>query len=283
MPFLRKNLNQRIKRRTDDRMTTRKKSSNQNELRISRARVADMMEEEYSDDILPFWKLLLTILLGCILLFPCAAITKMTVSQIIANDILWNLRGNELALFFSLGGVLTIALLCIPLTRHLLLPVYVFGHEFTHAIFVWFCYGKVSAFNASADGGYIIANRANILVSLSPYIFPFWTIVFALIYSIGSVFTDLTPALPYFFLLYGASWLFNLFWTIWMIPLGQSDLSANGTFFSLTLIYLANFYGLSLLIEFMKITPSFSTWLFDLMNVHSELFENLTSYLAPLF
>ncbi len=264
-------------------MAVKRRSLKQNELRMSRARVVEITdEEEYQEDMLPFWKLLLTIVLGCMLLFPCAAVTKMVVSQVVANDILWNLRGNELALFFALGGIMTLGLLCIRFTRHILLPLYVFGHELTHAIFVFFCYGKVSAFNASADGGYIIANRANILVSLSPYIFPFWTIAFALIYGITSIFTNLTPVLPYFFLLYGASWCFNLFWTVWMIPLGQSDLSSNGTFFSLTLIYLANFYGLSLLIEFTKITPSFSTWFFELMNMHSQLFENLISYIAPI-
>ena len=38
----------------------------------------------------------------------------------------------------------------------------------------------------------------------------------------------------------GATWSFHLAWTLWMIPRDQPDLKDNGTFLSLTLIYLGN-------------------------------------------
>ena len=40
--------------------------------------------------------------------------------------------------------------------------------------------------------------------------------------------------------LVGVTWAFHLTFTCWMIPKSQSDLSDNGTFFSLVIIYLTN-------------------------------------------
>jgi len=40
--------------------------------------------------------------------------------------------------------------------------------------------------------------------------------------------------------LLGVTWTFHMVWTLWMIPRDQPDLKENGTFLSLTVIYLAN-------------------------------------------
>lgn len=277
MSFHQKKSNKRVKRKASQRKPNKKRLSAQNKLRVAQAH--DYEEEEVADEKLPLWKLCITLLLGTLLVFPCIAITRVILLQITSNDIVWQLRGNPLAAFFALGVAATFFLLLIPPIRSLLLSLYVYGHELTHLVFVYICYGNVSAFKASANGGYIIANRANILVSLSPYIFPFWTISLALIYGITNLFVNLNVATPYFFLLFGASWAFNIFWTAWMIPLGQSDLTSNGTFFSITLIYLANTLVLSILLEYTKISPSIFDWLYTLMNTHSELFHSLLSLL----
>jgi len=274
-----RNRNKKVTRKAPDRMAHHRKPRSLNKLHVSQTHDDDFEEEEYDELTLPVWMFLLTLFLGFILLFPCVTITKMVVGQFTSNDLVWQLRGNTLASFFAIGVITTVALLFLRPIRQLLLPLYVLGHEATHAIFVYIFYGSVSKFNARADGGYIIANRANILVSLSPYILPFWTLILVTIYAICSVFFNLSSITPYFFFLFGASWIFNLFWTIWMIPLGQSDLSSNGTFFSLTLIYLTNAYILSILLEFTKISPSLSEWLFNLLNIHSDLFHSLTSLL----
>ena len=53
---------------------------------------------------------------------------------------------------------------------------------------------------------------------------------------------------PYGRLLYalvGVTWAFHLTFTCWMIPKNQSDLSDNGTIFSLVVIYLMNLLLLS--------------------------------------
>ena len=56
---------------------------------------------------------------------------------------------------------------------------------------------------------------------------------------------------PYGRLLYaviGATWAFHFTFTCWMIPKNQTDLSEQGTFFSLIVIYLMNFLLLSVML-----------------------------------
>ena len=76
--------------------------------------------------------------------------------------------------FFSLGVVLwLIAFFGLP--RPLL--VYVFGHELTHAVWVWLMGGRVSQFRVSRDGGHIITDRNNFWIALAPYFFPLYSII----------------------------------------------------------------------------------------------------------
>ena len=56
---------------------------------------------------------------------------------------------------------------------------------------------------------------------------------------------------PYGRLLYaliGATWAFHFTFTCWMIPKNQTDLSDQGTFFSLVVIYLMNLVLLSVML-----------------------------------
>jgi hypothetical protein len=129
------------------------------------------------------------------------------------------------------------------------LRAYVFGHELTHAIWVWLWGGKVSGFEVSRDGGYILTDTHNFWIALAPYFYPLYSLVLIVLYGAASLCynvastTDtlllMTP-LQWLFLLLGASWAFHLSFTIWMIPKGQSDLTYHGTFFSLVVIYLMN-------------------------------------------
>jgi hypothetical protein len=130
------------------------------------------------------------------------------------------------------------------------LRLYVFGHELTHAIWVWAWQGRVLKFKGwSRDGGYIMTDTHNFWIALAPYFYPIYSFAVVIAYAAASVFynvadaTDtlllLTP-LRWFFLLLGATWAFHLSFTLWMIPKGQTDLTYHGTFFSLVVIYLMN-------------------------------------------
>jgi len=256
----------------------KRKQNVRHEYRSHRVSVLSEYEEEYDEEGLPWWKVALTVCLGILLLIPCVAVSQLVGQQFSEIEFLSTLQENRQALFFVIGMAVTFVALLVPLIRQLLLAVYVYGHEATHSLFVFMCYGKVTDFNASPDGGYVIANRGNILVALSPYILPFWTLVVVCVFGVLSLFFDQTRLLPYWFMLFGSTWIFNLFWTGWMIPLGQSDLSSNGTFFSLTLIYLTNVLGLSILLEYTTQNPSLVTWFFEGVNLHIDLVMRILQF-----
>jgi hypothetical protein len=152
--------------------------------------------------------------------------------------------------FFALGVVLWLVTF-FGLPRPVV--VYVFGHEATHALWVWASGGKVSGFRVGRDGGYVISDRVNIGISLAPYFFPIYSLgvfalwgVLALLGLDGWRFqwmafgVETWPFRWLLFALVGATWAFHLSFTCWMIPKDQPDLRLHGTFFSLVVIYLAN-------------------------------------------
>ena len=102
--------------------------------------------------------------------------------------------------------------------------------------------GRVTDFHVSADGGYITTNKSNLLIALSPYFVPFWSLVAALAYAVARVAMDHPPRELdlAFYGAVGVTWTFHMAWTLWMIPRDQPDLRENGTFLSLVIIYLAN-------------------------------------------
>lgn len=120
--------------------------------------------------------------------------------------------------------------------------LYVAGHELTHAIFVLLCRGKVTKVHISAEGGHILTNRNNFLISLSPYFFPFYTAaaiaVWALLQWVFREQGGLNPIWLYGTI--GFTWMFHLTFTIWMIRREQPDLDQNGRLFSFAVIFLFN-------------------------------------------
>jgi len=149
--------------------------------------------------------------------------------------------------FFSLG-VLFWLVVFFGLPRPT--RVYVFGHELTHAIWVWLMGGRVHHFEVSRDGGYILADRTNTWIALAPYFFPIYSVLAILIYGACGLFYDVsaTPWLECLYAAIGLTWAFHMTFTCWMIPKGQPDLHYGGTFFSLTLIYLLNLALLAVLL-----------------------------------
>lgn len=128
------------------------------------------------------------------------------------------------------------------------IKVYVFGHELTHAIFVVLFGGEVGEFKVDEDSGYILSNKTNVWISLSPYFVPLYTL-FSL--SLLALINWATPV-PWIdrilFFSTGITWGFHITFTLSMIRRGQSDLEENGLFFSLVLIYLLNLLQISFLL-----------------------------------
>ncbi len=164
------------------------------------------------------------------------------------------------------------------------LHVYVFGHEATHAIWVWLFGGRVLDKKLwSADGGYIVTDTHNFLIALAPYFYPLYSLVVIVLYGAAGLFYDVAHAtgtflsmtpLQWLFFLLGGTWSFHLSFTIWMIPKGQTDLTAHGSFFSLVVIYLMNLLLLALFLIVASPEISFASFGQELQH-HTEDFSEI--------
>lgn len=204
------------------------------------AAIADFAEPDYS---LATPQLILRSLIALLLLIPSAISTLalFTITEHTGDQSFWsNLIQSRPFLFFGVGCFLMVGWFYSRLLSNFFLYLYVLGHELTHVIFIYLCGGKVSGFNVTLEGGYVMTNKSNILIALSPYFVPFWSFLLLGISGLLRLFWDIPYHDYALYLTIGFTWTFHLVWTIWMIPRDQPDLKENGTFFSLVLIYLAN-------------------------------------------
>jgi hypothetical protein len=144
--------------------------------------------------------------------------------------------------YFGIGGAFWLVLFFGARCRAMLLA-YVAGHEWTHALFVLICRGNVAKVHISAEGGHILTNRNNFLISLSPYFFPFYSVMLILGWGLAGFWLAEFEErhLRFLFAAIGFTWSFHLAFTVWMISRGdQPDLDQNGRLFSLALIVLIN-------------------------------------------
>ena len=188
-------------------------------------------------------------ILGGLFLLPFCAITTVTLFQRVTEphftEHFWK---TDAFIYFAVGFVLNAGWFFTRLLQSFFLYLYVLGHELTHAVFVYLCLGRVSDFRVSLDGGHIVTNKSNLLIALSPYFVPFWSVVGLGLAALTFHFYPVSWQDPFLFALLGSTWSFHLLWTLWIIPRDQPDLKENGTFLSLTIIYLANVVLLSSLL-----------------------------------
>src|SRR5213596_494857 len=127
--------------------------------------------------------------LFAIFLLPVCALFTQTFFTVFARaTITQRLLAGEVFWFFSLGAVLWL-IAFIGLPRPILL--YVFGHELTHALWVWLMGGRVSRFRVGRDGGHVVTNKANFWIALAPYFFPLYSILAIGTYGVFSLFVNM--------------------------------------------------------------------------------------------
>jgi hypothetical protein len=193
------------------------------------------------------------LLLGLILL-PVCVVAAITLFELFfratVDGKFWKTEGFW---FFAFGGTLWMVMGWMRVQPAWL---YVFAHEFTHAITARLSGGKVHAMHITEDGGFIETDKSNWFITLSPYLVPLYTVVVFALYGLLSAFVDMQA--PVFFtvpllgvvmwvkwvwavyFLVGLTWCFHLTFTIEVLHTEQSDLRQNGEFFSLILIFMAN-------------------------------------------
>ncbi|MHA3773326.1 hypothetical protein ACXR0O_17470 [Verrucomicrobiota bacterium sgz303538] len=225
----------------------------------------------------------LNAVIGLFLLVPAGLLTQTFFTAFSRATLEHAFWATEEFWFFGLGAVLwtlwffgSIWALGEPRP----LRAYIFGHELTHAIWVWLMGGRVSHFEVRRDGGHILTDTHNFWIALAPYFYPIYSIAVIAFYGAVSLFYDLASAdieflwitpLQWLFLALGASWAFHMSFTCWMIPKGQSDLTYHGTFFSLVVIYTVN---LALLAVFLIVAAPEVSW----FSFGRELLENTEDF-----
>ena len=198
-----------------------------------------------------------------IFLLPICAILSQTFFTVFARaTVTQRLWAGEEFWFFSLGAILwLIAFLGLPRP----IVIYVFGHELTHALWVLLMGGRVSRFRVGRDGGHVVTNRNNFWIALAPYFFPLYSILAIAAYGVLSLFLNVQPYGRLLYAVIGATWAFHFAFTCWMIPKNQTDLSDQGTFFSLVVIYLMNLLLLSVMLILASPQITFAAFGADLL------------------
>ncbi|WP_018289842.1 hypothetical protein [Verrucomicrobium sp. 3C] len=129
---------------------------------------------------------------------------------------------------------------------------YIFAHELTHALAVYLHGGNVSRFRVGSRSGSIRCDRSNLWIVLSPYVVPFYMLLWLGLWTIVDFYR---PMRSYQWLLYGGTgftWGFHLFFTVEAVHREQPDLHVEGRLFSLVVIATLNLFILAALLGFLS-------------------------------
>ena len=208
------------------------------------------------------------------MLTPLCFITIITLLQQSSEEpILHSIWYSTELLCFLVGVGSMISWFVAGIANDRLLYLYVLGHEMTHAMFVYVCGGRISDIHFSSEGGYIMTNKSNILIALSPYFIPFWSAVLISVHSFASLWAPIPAGGLILTGLLGFTWTFHIIWTVWMIPKDQPDLKEHGTFLSLMIIVLANLLLISVMLCATSRDVKLSKFIFNWWNNCLDLTE----------
>ena len=160
---------------------------------------------------------------------------------------------------------------------------------------VLLCGGKITEFKVKSAGGHIVTNKNNVIISLSPYFIPFYSVIILALFGIIAFFVEdlfnYHPGVLFWgqigfswsWLLYmsiGVTWCFHLTFTTWMITKNQPDLKQNGTFFSLVFIYFINLIILSGTLIIVSNEISLTGFIQSLLSNGNELINRISKIIG---
>lgn len=150
--------------------------------------------------------------------------------------------------------------------------LYIIGHELMHAFTGMLSGGKVKGFSASSSRGSVAITKSNFFILLSPYFFPTYTILVALIYFLISLFKEGFYFNNTFVFLLGFSWGFHILLSLEYIKMGQQDLTEAGYIFSVVLVYLVNIVILAGILSLLFAKLSFKAFIFNSYNISKDMY-----------
>lgn len=135
------------------------------------------------------------------------------------------------------GGAIT-AIAC-RLFRPLWL-IYVAGHELTHALWALLFGHRVTAIKIRRTGGHVILSGTNSLITLAPYFFPLYGVIWLVFANGLNRWTSLRVAGWVTALGFGGAYMLHLVMTAKVLRLGQPDIQSEGHVFSAVVVLLGN-------------------------------------------
>ncbi len=179
---------------------------------------------------------LFRLLLGLALLPACWGVARSLLDALLsAAGATGGLSAESVSL---VGGIAAFALAWMALSH----PVraYVLGHELTHALWGLAFGSRPSDLKVKATGGSVRLTKSNMLITLAPYFFPFYTFVVIVCALITYAFLRPLPFLPLWTFLIGFTWAFHILFTLETLTHRQPDITLYGRVFSWVFIYLVN-------------------------------------------
>ena len=123
---------------------------------------------------------------------------------------------------------------------------YVVAHELTHALWGLLFGARVRNLRATSRGGSISLSKSNMLITLAPYFFPFYTALVILLRFVAGRFIDPVPFPLLWLFFVGLTWSFHVTFTCQSLMIAQPDIHEYGRLFSYTVIYIFNLAGVGL-------------------------------------
>lgn len=153
--------------------------------------------------------------------------------------------------------------------------VYVFGHEWTHALGTWLFGGSVKRIKVTSRGGHVLSDKANFITTLAPYFFPFYVVLLVLLFAIGNFFFDWSAYILWFYFFIGMMYAFHVTLTTYILKIEQTDISGEGYLFSWVIILLGNvlvlLIGIPLLTNKVSVSFAMHSWINDSLLLYEKI------------
>lgn len=135
---------------------------------------------------------------------------------------------------------------------------YVLAHELTHALSAMLMGARVGGLKVSQTGGQVSTSKTNWLITLAPYFFPFYAVLFIICFFIANQVWGLERWVWILFFLVGLGWSFHVTFTLFtLLSSRQPDVQSQGWLFSMVTIFFMNLFTMLLTTALLSQVVSF--------------------------
>ena len=149
----------------------------------------------------------------------------------------WLSWSSPLVAFGAGYGLWLVAFVLLPKPMR----TYVLGHELTHAFWALLMGARVGGLKVGKTGGQVKTSKTNWFITLAPYFFPFYAMLFIGLFFTANAIWGLNNYFGWLFFLVGLGWSFHVTFTLMtLLQSSQPDLKSQGFLFSAVVIYCMN-------------------------------------------